>query len=116
VLRAGLTPGEAYRGLAEVFDRLGSAVYGAALRVLGEGSTAQDVVQDVFVELWSHPDRYDPAAGALRTYQHEYPFAWLGVLAQAPPSHHELIYTWHPRGFALHSMRTPEITRLSGFY
>jgi len=51
-------------------------------------------------------------AGALRTYQHDYPFAWLGVLAQAPPSHHELIYTWHPRGFALHSMRTPEITRL----
>ncbi|WP_173077570.1 4-hydroxybenzoate 3-monooxygenase [Phytohabitans rumicis] len=46
------------------------------------------------------------------TYAHEYPFAWLGVLAKAPPSHSELIYTYHERGFALHSMRSPEITRL----
>ena len=45
-------------------------------------------------------------------YAHDYPFAWLGVLAKAPPSHSELIYTYHERGFALHSMRTPEITRL----
>jgi RNA polymerase sigma-70 factor (ECF subfamily) len=43
-------------------------VYGSALKVLGNGSAAQDVVQDVFVELWRHPDRYDPAAGSLRTY------------------------------------------------
>ena len=54
--------------LTEVFDRLAPAVYGAALRVLGQGAAAQDVVQDVFVELWSHPGRYDPAAGNLRTY------------------------------------------------
>jgi len=54
--------------LAEAFDRYGRAVYGAALRVVGEGASAQDVVQDVFVELWSHPGRYDPAAGSLRTY------------------------------------------------
>ncbi|GAB7052771.1 4-hydroxybenzoate 3-monooxygenase [Catenuloplanes indicus] len=51
-------------------------------------------------------------AGALAVHQHTYPFAWLGVLAEAPPSHHELIYTYHPRGFALHSMRSPRITRL----
>ena len=43
-------------------------MYGAALRVLGDAAAAQDVVQDVFVELWSHPGRYDPAAGTLRTY------------------------------------------------
>ena len=49
--------------LAEVYDGLGQAVYGAALRVLGDWSAAQDVVQDVFVELWSHPGRYDPTAG-----------------------------------------------------
>ncbi|MEV6872603.1 4-hydroxybenzoate 3-monooxygenase [Amycolatopsis sp. NPDC051128] len=49
---------------------------------------------------------------ALTVYEREYPFAWLGVLARTPPSHHELIYTHHERGFALHSMRTPEITRL----
>ena len=49
---------------------------------------------------------------AATVHAHDYPFAWLGVLAQAPPSHDELIYTYHERGFALHSMRTPEITRL----
>jgi RNA polymerase sigma-70 factor, ECF subfamily len=54
--------------LAEVFDRLAPAVYGGALRVLGHHEAAQDVVQDVFVELWSHPGRYDPDAGPLRTY------------------------------------------------
>ncbi|WP_370932384.1 4-hydroxybenzoate 3-monooxygenase [Amycolatopsis sp. cg13] len=46
------------------------------------------------------------------TFEREYPFAWLGVLAQTPPSHEELIYTHHPRGFALHSMRSPDVTRL----
>jgi p-hydroxybenzoate 3-monooxygenase len=49
---------------------------------------------------------------ALREFDREYPFAWLGVLARTPPSHEELIYTHHERGFALHSMRSPEITRL----
>jgi p-hydroxybenzoate 3-monooxygenase len=51
-------------------------------------------------------------AGALRTYEASYPFAWLGILAQAPPSSPELVYSRHPRGFALFSMRSPEITRL----
>jgi RNA polymerase sigma-70 factor (ECF subfamily) len=54
--------------LGEIFDRLGSAVYGAAVRVLGEGSAAQDVVQDVFVELWRDPARYEPATASLRTF------------------------------------------------
>jgi p-hydroxybenzoate 3-monooxygenase len=45
---------------------------------------------------------------ARRTYEHVYPFSWLGILAQAAPSAHELIYTHHERGFALHSMRSPE--------
>ncbi|WP_435154424.1 4-hydroxybenzoate 3-monooxygenase [Amycolatopsis sacchari] len=51
-------------------------------------------------------------ADRVRFFNREYPFAWLGVLAQTPPSHEELIYTHHERGFALHSMRSPEITRL----
>ena len=45
-------------------------------------------------------------------YEREYPFAWLGILARAAPSSEELIYTHHDRGFALHSMRSPEVTRL----
>ena len=67
LLTARLAAGDD-RALAEAYDQLGSAVYGAALRVLGQWTAAQDVAQDVFVELWSHPDRYDPAAGSLRTY------------------------------------------------
>jgi p-hydroxybenzoate 3-monooxygenase len=50
--------------------------------------------------------------GVLSGYERVYPFAWLGVLAAAPPSNEELIYAYHERGFALHSMRSPQITRL----
>jgi p-hydroxybenzoate 3-monooxygenase len=50
--------------------------------------------------------------GAFRAFEREYPFAWLGILAAAPPSNEELIYAYHERGFALHSMRSPSITRL----
>lgn len=51
-------------------------------------------------------------ADALTLHERVFPFAWLGILAAAPPSSEELIYCYHERGFALHSMRTPEITRL----
>jgi p-hydroxybenzoate 3-monooxygenase len=49
---------------------------------------------------------------AFTHYEREYPFGWLGILAEAPPSSKELIYTYHERGFALLSMRTPQISRL----
>jgi len=49
---------------------------------------------------------------ALALYERNYPFGWLGILAEAPPSSDELIYCYHDRGFALHSMRSPSITRL----
>jgi RNA polymerase sigma-70 factor, ECF subfamily len=67
VLAARLAAGDDH-ALAEVFDALAQGVYGSALRVLGDNSAAQDVVQDVFVELWRRPGRYDPAVGTLRTY------------------------------------------------
>jgi p-hydroxybenzoate 3-monooxygenase len=50
--------------------------------------------------------------GALRTYDRAWPYAWLGVLAAVAPSSQELIYCSHERGFALHSMRSPKVTRL----
>jgi len=50
--------------------------------------------------------------GALAVFERNYPFAWLGILARVAPSTDELIYSYHERGFALHSMRTPEISRL----
>jgi p-hydroxybenzoate 3-monooxygenase len=51
-------------------------------------------------------------AGVLKVFERIYPFAWLGILAQAPPSSKELIYAYHDSGFALLSMRSPEISRL----
>ena len=50
--------------------------------------------------------------GVLGVFQKEYPFAWLGILAAVAPSTDELIYAYHERGFALHSMRTPRLSRL----
>ncbi len=49
---------------------------------------------------------------ALTLYERVYPFGWLGVLARIPPASHELIYASHDEGFALLSMRSPEISRL----
>src|SRR5262244_1066575 len=50
--------------------------------------------------------------GVLTIYERDYPFGWLGILAQAPPASQELIYVHHHRGFALLSMRSPEVSRL----
>jgi p-hydroxybenzoate 3-monooxygenase len=50
--------------------------------------------------------------GVLRTFSREYAFGWLGILAAVAPSNDELIYALHDRGFALLSLRSPEISRL----
>jgi len=52
------------------------------------------------------------ARGELCVYERDYPFGWLGILAQAAPSSEELVYALDERGFALFSMRSPSITRL----
>lgn len=49
---------------------------------------------------------------ALSIYERVYPFAWLGILAEAPPVNPELVYAVHERGFSLHSMRSPKVSRL----
>ena len=51
-------------------------------------------------------------AGVLRTFERVYPYSWFGILADVPPSCDELIYAHSPRGFALHSMRSPTVSRL----
>jgi p-hydroxybenzoate 3-monooxygenase len=51
-------------------------------------------------------------AGALTGFDRVYPFGWLGILAESPPPEKELIYAYHPRGFALYSMRGPGLSRL----
>lgn len=54
--------------LAEVYRRHGGAVHALASRVLGRGTQADDVIQEVFLDLWRRPERFDPARGTLRTY------------------------------------------------
>ncbi|RQR28190.1 MULTISPECIES: 4-hydroxybenzoate 3-monooxygenase [unclassified Burkholderia] len=51
-------------------------------------------------------------AERLNTFERVYPFAWLGILADAAPSLDELVYAHHENGFALFSMRSPTVTRL----
>jgi p-hydroxybenzoate 3-monooxygenase len=51
-------------------------------------------------------------AGLLTTWERDYPYAWLGILADVPPSTDELIYAHHRDGFGLHSLRSPSISRL----
>ena len=51
-------------------------------------------------------------AGVLSEFSREYPFGWLGILAAVPPSSDELVYSHHERGFALLSLRNPELSRL----
>ncbi|MFC4467006.1 4-hydroxybenzoate 3-monooxygenase [Streptomyces xiangluensis] len=47
-----------------------------------------------------------------QVFERTYPFSWLGILADVPPSHDELVYAHHDRGFALLSMRSPQVSRL----
>jgi p-hydroxybenzoate 3-monooxygenase len=51
-------------------------------------------------------------SGVLREFTREYPYGWLGILAAVAPSSEELVYAHHERGFALLSMRSPELSRL----
>lgn len=67
VLAARLVAGDE-QALAEVFDELAPVVFAVACRVSGQEALAQDVVQDVFVQLWTHPERYDHRRGSLSTY------------------------------------------------
>lgn len=56
--------------------------------------------------------RHSVPEGVFSVFERRYPFAWLGVLAEAPPFQPELVYAHHERGLALFSMRSPSITRL----
>src|SRR3954454_23969484 len=53
---------------ARLYDEHASAVYGAALRVLGNPATAQDVAQDVFLRLWRRPGAFDARRGDIGAY------------------------------------------------
>jgi p-hydroxybenzoate 3-monooxygenase len=50
--------------------------------------------------------RHSVPSAAMQTFERVYPFGWLGILADVPPASHELVYSNHPRGFAMCSMRS----------
>lgn len=54
--------------LTELYDTYSSFVFGLALRVIGDRTAAEDITQDVFVGLWTQPDRFDPDRGSLRAF------------------------------------------------
>lgn len=60
--------------LAELYDRYSGIVYAVALRVLGDAGAAEDVLQDVFLQLWRNPGAFDAARGSLG--------AWLAVITR----------------------------------
>jgi p-hydroxybenzoate 3-monooxygenase len=51
-------------------------------------------------------------SGVLSSFSREYPYGWLGILAEVAPSNDELVYAHHPNGFALLSLRSPQLSRL----
>jgi RNA polymerase sigma-70 factor, ECF subfamily len=71
--------GRDHEALSEIYRRYGGAVWSVARHVCGRAEPAKEVCQAVFTELWSHPDRFDPAEGALR--------AWLVAQAHARAVH-----------------------------
>ena len=54
--------------MAELFDLFSRRAFGLAYRILGDGSEAEDVVQDTFLSLWRYADRVDPARGRLTAF------------------------------------------------
>jgi p-hydroxybenzoate 3-monooxygenase len=76
--------------------------------------TAQRVEADVIAgcDGFHGPSRQAMPASGQQTWERVYPYSWLGVLADVAPSTDELIYAWHPDGFAMHSMRSHQVSRL----
>ena len=58
------------------------------------------------------PSRQAMPASVLKTHEKVYPFGWLGVMVNAPPSKDVALFAHHDRGFALLSMRSPKVSRL----
>ena len=79
-----------------------------------EDGTPQRLEADVVVGCDGSfgPSREAVPQAVRRTWEKTYPYSWLGILADVAPSTDELIYAWHPDGFALHSMRSATVSRL----
>ena len=60
--------------MAQLYERYSPIVYSVALRVLGDTGRAEDILQDVFMQLWRRPDSFDASRGSLP--------AWLAVITR----------------------------------
>ncbi|GAA2890015.1 4-hydroxybenzoate 3-monooxygenase [Pseudonocardia halophobica] len=80
----------------------------------GPDGTAERIDADVVVGCDGSfgPSRAAVPDSVKQTWERVYPYSWLGILADVAPSTDELIYAWHPDGFALHSMRSEHVSRL----
>jgi RNA polymerase sigma-70 factor (ECF subfamily) len=65
--------GRSVEALAEIYDQYAPTVYGVALRVTNDRQAAEDVTQEVMLDLWRRPERFDPDRGGLRP--------WLATIA-----------------------------------
>jgi p-hydroxybenzoate 3-monooxygenase len=80
------------------------------VRYVANGAPAE-LVADVFVGADGFHGVSRPSIPGLVSYERDYPYAWLGILADVEPSTDELIYALHERGFAMHSMRSRAVSR-----
>jgi len=115
------------RDMLEEHERLGSTLVFDADEVTPHGITGDEptvtwrvggTTHEISAEFVIGADGYhgvcrrSAPAGRMTAIERSYPFAWLGILADVPPSTDELIYALHPDGFAMHSMRSPDVSRL----
>jgi p-hydroxybenzoate 3-monooxygenase len=101
----------ALRESAVLFEAEALAIDGSTIRYRHQGAE-QTLECEYVVACDGFHGIGRSAIPSIRTFERTYPFAWLGILADVPPSCEELIYAHHERGFALHSMRSPQVSRL----
>ena len=109
-------------GAALEFEVTGTAVDGIGteapvLRYTSAAGTRREVTCDAIAGCdgfhgISRPALQAALPGQCSVYERAYPYSWLGILAAVPPSTDELIYSRHDRGFALHSLRSLQVSRL----
>jgi p-hydroxybenzoate 3-monooxygenase len=112
LIAARLAAGGAIEFNASDVSVSGAASERPVLSYVDESGVAHEVSCDVIAGCDGFHGICRPLVPDLSVYERTYPYAWLGILANAAPSTDELIYSRHADGFALYSMRSHEVSRL----